>query len=38
MKFKAEHNLARMGLLKDPVYRAGSPEVFTAPTERAGAG
>jgi hypothetical protein len=30
MKFKAEHNLKRMGLLKDPIFRAGPPEVFTA--------
>jgi radical SAM superfamily enzyme YgiQ (UPF0313 family) len=33
MKFKAEHNLSRMGLLKDPVFRAGPPEVFPAPGE-----
>jgi hypothetical protein len=33
MKFKAEHNLVRMGLLKGPVFRAGPPEVFTAPGE-----
>jgi radical SAM superfamily enzyme YgiQ (UPF0313 family) len=30
MKYKAEHNLKRMGLLKDPLFRAGPPEVFTA--------
>jgi radical SAM superfamily enzyme YgiQ (UPF0313 family) len=28
MKFKAEHNLARMGLLKDPVFRSGPTELF----------
>ena len=26
LRFKAEHNLARMGLLKDPVFRAEPPE------------
>lgn len=33
LKFKAEHNLSRMGLLKDPVFRAGPTELFTARTE-----
>jgi hypothetical protein len=28
MKFKAEHNLARMGLMKDPVFRSGPTELF----------
>jgi anaerobic magnesium-protoporphyrin IX monomethyl ester cyclase len=32
LRFKAEHNLRRMGLLKDPVFRAGPTEVF-APAE-----
>lgn len=31
LKFKAEHNLARMGLLKDPVFRSGPTELFGAP-------
>lgn len=30
MKFKAEHNLVRMGMLKDPVYRA-EPEAVPQP-------
>ena len=38
LKFKAEHNLARMGLLDDPVYRAGSPAALAAPTKRGGIG
>ena len=38
LKFKAEHNLARMGLLKDPVHRPGPPEIVASPTERIGAG
>jgi radical SAM superfamily enzyme YgiQ (UPF0313 family) len=37
LRFKGEHNLTRMGLLKDPVYRAGAPELFEAPAA-AGAG
>jgi len=28
LTFKAEHNLARMGLLKDPVFRSGPTELF----------
>jgi hypothetical protein len=36
LKFKAEHNLARMGLLADPVFRSGPTELFDAPI-RAGA-
>ncbi len=28
MRFKAEHNLARMGLLKDPIFRSGPTELF----------
>lgn len=28
MKFKAEHNLKNMGLLKDPVFRSGPTELF----------
>jgi len=31
LRFKAEHNLARMGLLKDPVFRAGPTELFVPP-------
>ena len=31
LKFKAEHNLSRMGLLKDPVFRSGPTELFGAP-------
>ncbi|MGH9140841.1 MAG: B12-binding domain-containing radical SAM protein [Vicinamibacterales bacterium] len=36
MKFKAEHNLVRMGLLEDPVYHAGRPEVVAATADRIG--
>jgi radical SAM superfamily enzyme YgiQ (UPF0313 family) len=28
LRFKAEHNLSRMGLLKDPVFRSGPLELF----------
>jgi len=28
LRFKAEHNLSRIGLLKDPVFRAAPPEWF----------
>jgi radical SAM superfamily enzyme YgiQ (UPF0313 family) len=39
LKFKAEHNLSRMGLLKDPVFRSGPTELFSAPPiAAAGAG
>ena len=31
LRFKAEHNLARMGLLADPVFRSGPTELFDAP-------
>jgi anaerobic magnesium-protoporphyrin IX monomethyl ester cyclase len=31
LRFKAEHNLRAMGLLKDPVFRAAPPEWFAAP-------
>lgn len=31
LRFKAEHNLSRMGLLKDPVFRAGPTELFDGP-------
>jgi radical SAM superfamily enzyme YgiQ (UPF0313 family) len=32
LKFKAEHNLERMGLLADPVFRSGPTELFDAPS------
>jgi radical SAM superfamily enzyme YgiQ (UPF0313 family) len=35
LRFKAEHNLARMGLLADPVFRSGPTELFRAPLEEA---
>ena len=35
MRFKAEHNLARMGLLKDPVFRSGPTELFAGAREAA---
>lgn len=31
LRFKAEHNLRMMGLLKDPVFRAAPPEWFAPP-------
>ncbi len=33
LRFKAEHNLSRMGLLRDPVFRAGPTALFDAPLE-----
>lgn len=36
LRFKAEHNLARMGLLRDPVFRAGPTELFAAAAPPAG--
>ena len=34
LRFKAEHNLRTMGLLKDPVFRAAPPEWFAPPARR----
>jgi radical SAM superfamily enzyme YgiQ (UPF0313 family) len=38
LKFKAEHNLSRMGLLKDPVFRSGPLELFSTASPPPGPG